>query len=167
MADKFSRATGKSLEEWMRLIPAELSHKEMAQAAVEAGATPWWAQGIAVEIERRIGRRKVGESCTGDINASTSKTVPGVWTEVFDALAEFLATKCPFDIEEPTTSATEKWRYWRADVTDGTKITINVSDGGGKSKIGVQHSKLPDHDARQNVKDVWQSTLTGFAKTLQ
>lgn len=117
----------------MRLIPAELSHKEMAHAAVEAGATPWWAQGIAVEIERRIGQRKVGESCTGDINASASKTVPGVWT----------------------------------DVTDGTKITINVSDGGGKSKIGVQHSKLPDHDARQNVKDVWRSTLTDFAKTLQ
>lgn len=164
MPDKFFRATGKSLQEWLELVPHELSHAEMAKHAEELGASPWWAQSITVEIERSIGRRKLGESCGGEINASASKTIPGDWKTNFPKLVAFIEPKLP--ITESSISETEKWRYWRAKLDDDTKVTINVSDSNGKTKIGVQHEKLADHDARVAVKEGWKTILDHFAKTL-
>lgn len=100
MADKFQKSTGRDIDEWMDHLRSQeegaedlhdLTHQQMAALAVDGGASDWWAQGIAVEIERIIGRRKVGQTVTGSVNAGASKTVPGEWTEVFNRFTDFMS----------------------------------------------------------------------------
>ena len=82
---------------------------------VTAAATP-------VEIERMIGRRQVGQTVTGSINASVTKTVPGEWTDVFEKFVAFMESRQLADA--PRITATEKWRYWRVPLADGTPLAM-------------------------------------------
>lgn len=79
MTDRFTAPTGKSMAEWLALLdnPHNMPHKEMAAFFVQQGVSAWWAQGLTVAIEQHIGRRVVGQTCTGTWSASVSKTVPG------------------------------------------------------------------------------------------
>ncbi|MDO5511527.1 SRPBCC domain-containing protein [Corynebacterium sp.] len=170
MSDKFEKGTGRSIDAWMEYVkdhgdPQELSHQELAALASRGGASDWWAQGIAVEIERIIGRRQVGQTVSGSVNAGASKTVPGEWTEVFEAFVSFMEDKELID--EPRISATEKWRYWRASLEDGSEIAIDCSDVKGKTRLSVKHDKLPSMDDREKMKSFWRATLAEFADTLK
>lgn len=182
MSDKFEKATGRCLESWAEAIigaagsPLEsLSHQELAKTAVKLGATEWWGQSIAVELERLIGRRELGQTCSATFAASASKTVPGEWTEVFHGAEQWLSSKIemlPLPLAgEPTTSATAKWRYWRATFTDGTNVTLMATDGTStkpdspaKTKLSVQHEKLADAAARDAAKATWKALLAALAE---
>lgn len=49
---------------------------------------------------------------------------------------------------KPTTSETDKWRYWRVLLQDGSKVNVHVNQkAAGKVQIGVNHEKLNDSDA--------------------
>ncbi|WIM67669.1 hypothetical protein QP027_11380 [Corynebacterium breve] len=178
--DKFEKATGKNLEAWMEIIGqqgslSDIPHKEMARIAEENGASAWWAQSIAVEVERKIGRRALGQTCTGDFNANASKTIPGEWTEVFEKFVAYMADTpeaLPSPLQgESSSSATEKWRYWRANFSDGTRVNVVCNDGSAKgvakTKLATQHDKLPDDDARDEMKTHWKSVLASFADSLK
>lgn len=184
MSDKFEKATGLCLESWAEAIisaagsPLEsLSHQELAKTAVNLGASEWWGQSIAAELERLIGRREVGQTCSGTFATNASKTIPGEWTEVFHAAEQWLGTnieKLPLPLaNEPTTSATAKWRYWRATFTDGTTVTLMSTDGTSakpgsltKTKLSLQHEKLADATARDTAKAAWKAILAELSQSL-
>lgn len=184
MSDKFKKATGRCLESWAEAIIAaagspleSLSHQELAKTAVKLGATEWWGQSIAVELERLIGRREVGQTCSGTFAASASKTVPGEWTEVFHTAEQWLGTnieKLPLPLaNNATISATAKWRYWRATFTDGTNVTLMATDGTAakpdspaKTKLSIQHEKLADAAARDAAKAAWKAILADLSQSL-
>ena len=76
------KATGKSWEDWFAVLnaikAAELSHPAIAGKLYDDyGVEGWWAQMIAVEFERSIGRRETGQRCDGTYAASSSKTLQG------------------------------------------------------------------------------------------
>lgn len=183
--DRFSRATGRHATDWRALMESratelgqgiqELSHQEMVAIAQSEGATDWWAQGIAVEVERLIGRREVGQTVTGSINAGVSKTVPGEWREIFESFHSFMttggATLLPSAATgEPTTSATAKWRYWHCSFADGSKATLDCSDASRnhqpKARLSIKHDGLPSMADRDATKSHWKAVLNDFAKTL-
>lgn len=184
MADKFQKGTGRDIDEWMDYLRSheegaedlhDLTHQQMAALAVDGGASDWWAQGIAVEIERIIGRRKVGQTVTGSVNAGASKTVPGEWTEVFDRFADFMSKGgrelLPAEpAGKPSTSGTEKWRYWRVAFTDGSSAALDCSDAsrgtGLKTRLSMKHDKIPSMDQRDAVKAHWKQVLASFSETL-
>lgn len=184
MSDKFEKATGRCLQSWAEAIMAaagspleSLSHQELAKTAVKLGAAEWWGQSIAVELERLIGRREVGQTCSGTFAASASKTIAGEWTEVFHAAEQWLRTnieKLPLPLaNEPTTSATAKWRYWRATFTDGTNVTLMATDGTSakpgsltKTKLSIQHEKLANAAARESAKAAWKAVLAEISQSL-
>lgn len=176
--DKYSRATGRSLAEWVDLLRAEhpdiegYEHREIARSAVALGASEWWAQGIAVDFERMIGRRRVGETSTGRISVSASKTMPGEWSTAFEEVVEFLRTSpaaLPAELDDaPRISETDKWRYWKAKFVDGTTAAINCSDvskdGTPKVRFAVEHSGLGDLESRAPLKEHWRSVFTAFTQ---
>lgn len=62
---------------------------------------------------------------------------------------------------EPRTSATEKWRYWRADLADGSKITINIQNKtNGKSVAAANHDGLASNERSDELKTLWRAFLT-------
>ncbi|GAB3695804.1 hypothetical protein [Corynebacterium nasicanis] len=166
MHDKFEKATGRSIDDWMEFFgdPQELSHQDLARLASEGGASEWWAQSIAVEIERMIGRRQIGQTVTGSIAASASKTVPGEWTEVFDKFVSFMENKQLADA--PRITATDTWRYWRADLEDGSQVAVDCSEVKGKTRLSAKIDKLASMEKRDLAKEKWRALLNEFAETL-
>lgn len=166
--------TGMGWEQWVQLLDdagaADLTHAEIAR--LSQGSMPhhvsnrgWWAQGVAIAYEHQKGLRVPGQASDGKYAASASKTFPGDKDAAFARWLEVTAERTQFGEvpleEEPTTSSTEKWRYWRAKLADGTRVAVTVSDKPtGKSTVAVQHAKLETEDLISRWKRVWKDLLS-------
>ncbi|QGU03272.1 hypothetical protein CKALI_12170 [Corynebacterium kalinowskii] len=166
---RFKEPTGKTLEEWLRELgdPSALTHREMAAWFVDKGVPAWWAQSLTVAVEQQIGRRVVGQTCAGTFSASASKTMPGEWEATFEAFTRFMTPdRLPMAGSEPSTSATEKWRYWRTQLIDGSKVVITCQEKpGGKVTFAVNHDGLEDNVSRETMKIHWRGVLGDFVDT--
>ena len=61
---------------------------------------------------------------------------------------------------EPSTSQSEKWRYWRVPLADGTRVALNFSDkAGGKASVGLTHTKLDSAEAIAYWRPFWKDLL--------
>lgn len=167
------KTSGRSWEDWVALLDAagaeKLKHSEIATLSYEnmpehVSNRGWWSQGVAIAYEHQKGLRVPGQSSTGDFSANASKTFPGDkdaaiarWLEVVEDRDEFGGVALE---EEPSTSSTEKWRYWRVALADGTRVSVTISDKpGGKSTLAVQHSKLESAEDIDRWKRVWKEIL--------
>lgn len=167
------KATGIGWDEWVAYLDQagaqRLSHAEIA--SISAAKMPdhvrsvgWWAQGVAVAYEHQKGLRLPGQASDGKFTATVSKTFAGDkdaalnrWMELVAGREEF--GQVPVE-DDPTTSATEKWRYWRVKLADGTRVTVTISDkAGGKSTVAVQHSKLESDADLGSWKQWWKEQL--------
>ena len=166
-------ATGRAWDEWVELLDAagarEMTHSAIAVLALKhmpesLERDEWWAQAAAVAYEQHAGLRVPGQTCTGDFQLSTSKTVAGdkdaalqAWVALVGGREEFGGVQVE---SEPSTSSTEKWRYWRVPLADGTRVALNFSDkAGGKCTVGVVHTKLDSAEAIEYWRPVWKEML--------
>lgn len=169
-AARLENGTGTSLAEWTDRLDAtggrDLDHTAIARMLVERWEVEeWWAQGVTVAYEQVIGRRVVGQSCDGDFSASASRTVPGTPTQVRDRWDAFMteARRDGLGLEEPSLSDTAMWRYWRAAVADGSRVSVNITaKDEGRSTLGIEHKGLETADARTAWKDAWKGVLGEF-----
>lgn len=166
--DAVKAATGRDWSEWRMWIEvqggADMTHKEIASMLHKSGVPGWWSQMITVGYERMTGKRAVGQRCDGAYSASASKTITSdkdvalrKWLSVVDGLAEFGGVLAE---TEPRQSQSEKWRYWKVDLDDGSKVQVTISDKPvGKAIIGIGHEKLADLDAVARSKAYWKQLL--------
>ena len=169
--DAMARATGKRRAGWFELFDArggrDMTHKEIARALQEKGGISerWWCQTVAVEYERHTGSRAHGQRQTGDFSAAASRTFAAADLDAglstWQALAE---ASEPFDgvglADPPSTSATEKWRYWRARLDDGSRVVVTVSmKRPGTCTLGLAHQGLPDEESVDRWKRFWKPLL--------
>lgn len=169
--------TGIAWNDWIAFFEPhrDLDHTALAALALDRILTQgrsrspeWWAQGVTVAFEQHIGRRGVGERCDGSYSATVSRTLPGTMDEVLARMAasgdgreDFVGV--PVE-SSPTTSATEKWRYWRVRLADGSKVSINIQTkpAGDKATVAVNHDGLDDPARVPQVKQWWKDWLTQF-----
>ncbi|MCJ8159278.1 DUF4287 domain-containing protein [Sphingomonas sp. LaA6.9] len=166
-----AEATGKGWSDWQKLLDdagaAALSHKEIAaKLKTEHGVPGWWSQMLAVEYERAIGRRVIGQTCTGEFSAAATRTLPVDKDAAITAWRAAVAGMDAFDgvpfAGPPRESSTEKWRYWRVDLADGTKVTAMGSDKTpGKAGLAINHDKLADAEAVARWKAFWGPFVKG------
>jgi uncharacterized protein YdhG (YjbR/CyaY superfamily) len=76
------KATGKGWDKWFTLLGQEqadqLAHSEIAKLLSEQhNVDNWWAQSIAVEYERHLGKRQIGQVKDGTFQTAVSKPYPG------------------------------------------------------------------------------------------
>jgi len=121
-------------------------------------------EAIVITYEQQIGRREVGQSCYGDYPANVSKVLKGTMDDVLRRWLELIGdTRTPngADMEsEPSVSSTEKFRYWRAKLTDGTRVTVIIwRMPDGRVSLGVQHRAFPDRTAAGACKAYWKAFL--------
>ncbi len=163
------QATGKGWVEWVEALKRagaeQWPHKEIAsRLRADHQVSGWWSQSIAVEFERAIGRRQVGQTCAGDFSASASKTLPGSIDEALATWRGHVGNRREFAeaaiIGEPRISETGNWRYWRAELDDGSKLSIVIgAKPGGKAGLAVNHDKLADKMAADRWKAYWRTLL--------
>ena len=144
-----------------------LAHPEIVKLVSSEGTGGWWSQMVAVGYERLAGKRALGQRCDGAFAASASRTVSGnkdealtKWLAVVDGMSEFDGVLAE---SEPRQSRSEKWRYWRIDLEDGSKVTVAISDkAGGKAVVTVEHERLAGKDAAERAKTYWKSQLAAM-----
>lgn len=180
---RLKEKTGKTAEEWVAHMEAtagaaidSIDHKEMARIACDTGITEWWAQGVAVSIEQHIGRRVVGQTCRGTYAANASKTISGDWLEIFPQFCSYMENNLGALLSPPTDSPrvaeTEKWRYWKIDLADGSKVSVNCQakpskdPANPKTGFGVSHDNVGSMEAREEYKAMWKEILNDFTKQL-
>ncbi len=170
-----ARATGRSWAEISGALTAaggeSLSHRELAAVAAELFTgidnPGWWAQGAAVAYEQQIGRRLPGQRADGSFEVSVTKTVPGDPDEALAAFETRMAARTelggvPF-ADAPVTSRTQKWRYWRVPLADGTRIAVTIgARRPGASGVAVQVSRLTGPEAVETWREHVRSLLAGM-----
>ena len=173
---KVSEATGRTLGEWFAILDdrgaRDLPHKEIARLLKDDHGVPgWWSQSVTVEYEKSIGRRETGQRQSGDFEANATRTLPVTTDEALDSWLARLPPAEPlraFDgvafTDEPSTSRTERRRYWRVRLQDGSRVTVYFSakpDGKG-ARIAVQHGKLAGRPDVDRWKVFWRAYLQAF-----
>lgn len=185
------KATGVAWSDWTSWLTAqgalELAHQKIAALALQriqdlaitqhaATGKPfndgWWAQSIAIAFEHEHGLRSSGELSTGDLAVSASKTVTGSLDETIERWLTLVGDRTEFDgvdlDGEPRVSSTEKWRYWKANLADGSAVSVDVSrkkvaDGAPeKCVLAVQHSKVGTREAGEHWRAFWKTLLAEF-----
>ena len=167
------KATGKAWTDWFAILDERearsLPHQEIARLLREDhGVSGWWSQSVTVEYEKRIGRRETGQRRSGEYTTTVSRTFSGTIDEALDRWLARLSAGAdarafdgvPF-AEEPSISRTEKWRYWRVRLADGSKVTVYISakPGGEASLLAVETGKLADNAAIGRWKAHWKAYL--------
>jgi len=142
------------------LVQDEIAHLDLKNHG-------WWAQGITIAYEQHIGRRIPGQQGDGTFAASASKTVSGSMDAALTAWIALVDDRSSFNglavTDEPTTSATAKWRYWRCGLEDGSRVNVTVNESApGKCRVAVQHSRLVSPEAAAECKAYWRAQLTGL-----
>ena len=164
-------ATGRDWADWRRTLDslgaAKLSHPEVVKLVSQEGIGRWWQQMVTVGYERLTGKRAPGQRCDGAFVGNASRTVAGdkdealaKWLAVVDGMSEFDGALAE---SEPRQSQSEKWRYWRIDLEDGSKVSVVISDkAGGKAVVAVGHERLADKEAAERAKLFWKSLLAAM-----
>jgi len=163
-------ATGKTWDEWYRILDdaraGEMTHQQIAtwlheHAGLQHG---WWCQSVTVAYEQRIGRREEGQTCDGDYSAAATKTLTASLDEALGRWLDHVADAGEFNgvpLEaDPTTSTTDKWRYWRAKLIDGSRVNVNITGkGDGKVSLNLGHDKVADKTTADGWKAYWRKVL--------
>lgn len=167
------KATGKRWEEWVKILDdigaKDLTHKEIARKLYDMldGKLEnhgWWAQGITVAYEQQIGRRVPGQREDGTFEVSVNKTLNGSMDDVFAAWLELTEQQADFNgikpVSEPSTSETEKWRNWRVNLADGTKVVVGINQKTPeKAGLGLAHQKVASSEDAEVWRSYWQEFL--------
>ncbi|MBF6671979.1 MULTISPECIES: hypothetical protein [Glutamicibacter] len=170
-----ANATGIPWDTWSSQLEdakaGELTHKEIAELAF-AHMPPsldnpgWWAQSVAVAYEQQIGRRLPGQAQDGTFQGSVSTTLAADldtalarWEEQVSGMETFNGQT----LAEPArTSGSERWRYWRASFSDGTKAQVDIGLKGDKSAIAINITKAETPDQVSEWKRFWRQILDEF-----
>ena len=118
-----------------------------------------------MEYERFIGRRDRKQRSGGDYSASASRTFASAgldsaltaWREAVER-AERSGGIVPDGL--PQVSVSDAWRYWRAALADGSRVTVSISmKTQDKANVAVSHDRLPDREAVERWKAYWKGLL--------
>lgn len=166
--------TGRGWRQWLRVLDAwgakERKHREIAAHLTDDHGVPgWWAQTIAVGYERARGLRAKHQTLGGSFQVSVSKTFPvGVGT-VFRAFAEAPQRNRWLERGTIKVRISRKDKDVRFDFRDGTSRVVAWFDPKARERttVTVQHEKLPDARAVEEMRAMWRDHLERLAEVLQ
>jgi hypothetical protein len=116
---------------------------------------------VTVKYEQHIGRRKKGQEKDGTYTMGVSKVVSGSMDDVFAAWQETTVPGKQYNgqdmITNPRPSTSEKWRYWRVEMSDGTKTVVGIHQA-KPSKVGfaVDQQKCSTEAQAKEWKAFWR-----------
>ncbi|NEE01484.1 DUF4287 domain-containing protein [Phytoactinopolyspora halotolerans] len=173
-AEVARRAAGRTYADWFALLDewgaAGRPFREIADwLEAEHEISSWWAQKLIVEYEQARGLRQPGVRPGGTFTVGTSKTVRVPVERLYDAVLrpEDRARWLPGVVLHHRTSRPRRSaRFDWAD--DGTRVSFTFeAEGGAKSRLAVEHERLPDPETAERVKAFWRARLTALKTVLE
>lgn len=165
-------ATAHGWQHWFEALDAwgavRRSHREITRwLETEHGVPLWWCQTIAVAYEQARGLRAPGERPDG-FAIGASKTIGVPVEQLFEAFADEALRERWLpnaDLRLRTATAPKSARY---DWEDGeTRVNVYfdaVTES--KSRVAVQHERLPDADTADEMKTYWRARVVELKKLL-
>lgn len=159
---------------WLEFLEPhkKLDHTEMAKVVLaeilrvgRSKSPEWWAQGVTIAFEQSIGRRKAGERSDGKFAVTVSATIDADmdkardwWERIVESSNDIQQMLVDKSVRK---SETDKWRYWRADCRDGSKLSVNfqTKPAGDKTTMSINHDALPGESDLENMRTFWKSIL--------
>jgi uncharacterized protein YndB with AHSA1/START domain len=171
--DAVARATGKAWDQWLAILDragaAAMPHKAIAALlAGKFGVPGWWSQMVTVGYEQARGLRKPHEKADG-FAASASRTVAAGLDRLYGAWADpklraLWLGDAPFQVRRATDGKSLRIT-WTAGPSN---VDVYFSPApGGKSRVQVEHGRLPDARARAAQKDYWAGALERLKAMLE
>ncbi len=170
--DSAAKGTGKAWRDWLAFLEKidarGLPHKEIARRLrEECKVSGWQAQSLAVAFEQHIGRRVPGQQCDGSFQVSVSKTLSGSMDTI---LARWQAAMQGRKLlsgvaiaSGPDVTSTDKWRYWRCGLADGSRVSVGIgARQGGKAALSIGHEKLDSAGEIERWRAFWKAELAGL-----
>lgn len=162
--------TGRAMDAWIAILDqAEargLPYNDIWRWLADAGhlAEGGLREAIVITYEQQIGRREIGQSCYGDYPANVNKALKGTMDDVLQRWLDLVGNKRTFNgadtVSEPSVTTTEKFRYWRAKLADGTRVTVTIwRMPDGRVSLGVQHRTFPDRTTADACKAYWKEFM--------
>ena len=170
---KVRQNTGKGWREWFRILDAwgakERNRTDIARYLMEQLSVPgWWAQAITVGYERSRGLRAKYQTLGGFYQVSVSKTFPIGVGKLFKVFAEAPQRNKWLERGMLKVRTTRKDLSIRFDFRDGTSRVVAYFDPKDRDKttVTVQHERLPDARAVEEMRGMWKEHLKRLEKVL-
>jgi hypothetical protein len=175
MSDEAVRSkTGLTWSGWVAALDAHdaasLPHPEIVRRLKRdhPGVSDWWAQMITVGYERLCGLRAPGQRRDGTYQAGRSRTVAVPVARVYRAFAEPREREVWLGDVGLEVRTARKDRSMRIAWPDGTFVSASfTSKGPSKSRVAVDHEKLPDAEAAAAAKTFWGERLAALVERLE
>ena len=159
-------------ERWVKALDyhhaAEKPHREIAALVnTKFKVGPWWGQMVTVGYERIKGLRARGQRRDGSYEAGKSRTYSVPVETLFDAWANARTRKRWLDgasVKVRTVTAPKTMRLgWE----DGTIVVVGFTPKGeSKSAVALAHTKLPDRETANRLKEYWGERLDALGEVL-
>jgi hypothetical protein len=164
--------TGKGWQEWFALLDragaSRQSHGEIALVLSEDHGVPgWWAQTITVEYERARGLREKHETPEG-YQVSATRTIAAPLEEVWRAWEDDALRKRWLPGGGLSLRTATKPKSARYDWREGGRLEVYFDETGTrKTRLQVQHERLPDKATAKRVQAEWRERLTALKDLLE
>jgi hypothetical protein len=157
--------TGCTWEKWVKSLDhhgaEKMSHREIAIMVHKTWKVDgWWSQCVTVGYERIKGLRARGQRLDGTYEATKSRTFSVPVNTLFDAWADAATRKRWMDGASVKIRTATSPKSMRIGLPDGSIIAVGFyPKGKDKSSVAVQHPKLPDREAAEQMKQYWSERL--------
>ncbi len=169
---KIKEKTGCTWERWVYALDRKgaekMSHREIAAIVNEKYKVDgWWSQTVTVGYERIKGLRARGQRRDGSYEAGKSRTFNVPVTTLFDAWADPAVRRRWLDGEGVKVRTATAPKSMRLDWADDGIIAVGfMAKGKSKSSVALAHTKLPDKETAERLKDYWSERLGALGKVL-
>jgi uncharacterized protein YndB with AHSA1/START domain len=171
---KLEANTGKGWRGWLRILDAwgarERKHGEIAEHLMEEHRVPgWWAQTITIGYERARGMRAKYQTLGGSFQVSVSKTFPVGVGKLFKTFTDARERNKWLEPKTLKVRKTQKNKSARFDFRDDGSRVVAFFDPKDRHKttVTIQHERLPDAGAVEEMRGIWKERLADLDKVLQ
>ena len=161
--------------DWTRWVTAldyygaeTMSHGEIAKLVkTKYKVADWWSQMVTVGYERIKGLRARGQRLDGTYEASKARTFDVPVTKLFDAWAKPARRKKWLDAPDVKLRTAMPPKSLRLGWSDGGIVAVWFTPKGKtKSSVAIQHTKLPDKETADRLKEYWSERMDVLGEVL-
>jgi hypothetical protein len=164
--------TGCAWDRWVHALDRhgaeQMSHRDIAAlVSTKYKIDGWWSQTVTVGYERIKGLRARGQRRDGTFEASKSRTFNVSVATLFDAWADPSVRRRWLNGTDVRVRTATVPKSMRLDWTDGGIIAVGfAAKGKSKSSVALEHTKLPNRETAERLKQFWSDRLDSLGEVL-
>lgn len=169
--ERLREATGRGWHAWCDLVDAwpghDGGHTAVARWLVdEHGVDGWWAQTVTVGWERITGRRLPGQRPDGTFVAGRSRTLDVAHDDLRGLLVDDEGRAALFGGLDVPMLSRPGTKSLRLGVEPGVAVVALEPTDDGRTRVFVQHEKLPAHADVAPAQEFWSEWLDALPDAL-